>query len=181
MRRKFVLEREFEDLIGLGLEPEELDLRKFFGRQGELRKEISRFAYCWAIGGNCFVLRRAYALSGFDAMLHEFAQEEVGLIYGGYSAGVCVMCPTLDGIHLADEPESNPAGYEGEVIWSGLGLYPQCIVPHYRSDHFESELMDGVVEHLIRKKTPFIALHDGEAIVFDTLTGEQQILGKNDP
>lgn len=180
-RRKFVLDREFEDLIGLGLEPEEFDLRKFFGRQEELLKEISRFAYCWAIGGNCFVLRRAYALSGFDAMLHDFAQKEAALIYGGYSAGVCVMGPTLEGIHLADEPESNPADYADEVIWSGLGLYPSVIVPHYRSDHAESEMMDGVVDHLIGKKTPLIALHDGEAIIFDTLTGEQQILGKNDP
>jgi hypothetical protein len=42
-------------------------------------------------------------------------------------------------------------------------------------------MMEGVVDYLIRKKTPFIALHDGEAIVFDTLTGEYQILGKNDP
>jgi dipeptidase E len=180
VKRKAVLDREFEGLVGLGLEPVELDLRKFFRRQNELREEISKFAYCWAMGGNCFVLRRAYALSGFDAMLYEFAQEQAGLIYGGYSAGVCVMCPTLDGIHLADEPESNPADYDCEVIWSGLGLYPHCIVPHYRSDHFESELMEGVVEHLIRQKTPFIALHDGEAIVFETLTGAQQILGKND-
>jgi dipeptidase E len=181
VKRKSVLDREYEGLIRLGLEPEELDLRKFFGRQDELRKEMSRFAYCWAMGGNCFVLRRAYALSGFDAILHEFAKQDEGLIYGGYSAGVCVMCPTLDGIHLADEPDSNPAGYTGEVIWSGLGLYPYCIVPHYRSDHVESEMMEGVVDHLIHNKTPFIALHDGEAVVFDTLTGRQQVLGKNDP
>jgi dipeptidase E len=106
--------------------------------------------------------------------------ESEGLIYGGYSAGVCVMCPTLDGIHLADKPESNPEGYTGEVIWSGLGLYPYCIVPHYRSDHFESEMMEGVVDHLIRNKTPFIALHDGEVLTFDTLTGKQQIFGKYD-
>lgn len=180
VKRKSVLDREFEDLIGLGLEPVELDLREFFGRQESLREEISKFAYCSAMGGNCFVLRRAYALSGFDLMLHEFAKEEAGLIYGEYSAGVCVMCPTLDGIHLADEPDSNPEGYGGEVIWSGLGLYPQCIVPHYRSDHPESEMMDGVVDYLIAKKTPFIALHDGEAVIFDTLTGKQQIPGKKE-
>ncbi len=179
--RKFVLDREFEDLIGLGLEPEELDLRIFFGRQVELRQEMSHFAYCWAMGGNTFVLRRAYAQSGFDVILQESAKEDAGLIYGGYSAGVCVMCPTLDGIHLADEPESDPPGYEGEAIWSGLGLYPSVIVPHFRSDHPESEMMEDVVECLIGKKTPFIALHDGEAIVFDTLTSEQQILGKSDP
>jgi dipeptidase E len=57
VKRKTWLDREFDDLRGLGLEPVELDLRKFFGRQDELREEISRFAYCWAMGGNCFVLR----------------------------------------------------------------------------------------------------------------------------
>jgi len=181
VKRKAVLDREFADLIELGLEPVELDLRKFFGRQEALREEVAKFAYCWAMGGNCFVLRRAYALSGLDTLLHEFAKEDAGLIYGGYSAGVCVMCPTLDGIHLADEPGLYPEGYGSEVIWDGLDLYPYCIVPHYRSDHFESELMEGVVEYLIRKKTPFIALHDGEAIVFDTLMGKQQILGNNEP
>jgi dipeptidase E len=180
VKRKAWLDREFDELLGLGLEPVVLDLRKFFGRLDKLREEISRSAYCWAMGGNCFVLRRAYAQSGFDVILQESAREREGLIYGGYSAGVCVICPTLDGIHLADEPESNPAGYTGEVIWSGLGLYPYCIVPHYRSDHLESELMEGVVDHLIRNKTPFIALHDGETVAFDTLTGKQQIFGKND-
>ena len=180
VKRKTWLDREFDDLRGLGLAPVDLDLRKFFGQQEELRKEISRFAYCWVMGGNCFVLRRAYAQCGFDVILQESAKEREGLIYGGYSAGVCVMCPTLDGIHLADEPELNPAGYTGEVIWNGLGLYPYCIVPHYRSDHFESEMMEGVVDHLIHHKTPFITLHDGEAVAFDTLTGNQQIFGKND-
>lgn len=178
-KRKAWLDREFDDLLCLGLEPVVLDLRKFFGRLDKLREEISHSAYCWAMGGNCFVLRRAYAQSGFDVILQESEREREGLIYGGYSAGVCVICPTLDGIHLADEPELNPAGYTGEVIWSGLGLYPYCIVPHYRSDHLESELMEGVVDHLIHNKTPFIALHDGEAVTFDTLTGKQQIFRKN--
>lgn len=39
VKRKSVLDREYEGLISLGLEPEELDLRKYFGRQDELREE----------------------------------------------------------------------------------------------------------------------------------------------
>ena len=42
------------------------------------------------------------------------------IVYGGYSAGACVLTPTLKGIHLADEPDLTPAGYESmPVIWEG--------------------------------------------------------------
>ncbi len=54
VKRKSVFDREYEGLIRLGLEPEELDLRDFFGLQDELREEVSRFAYCWAMGGDSF-------------------------------------------------------------------------------------------------------------------------------
>jgi dipeptidase E len=175
--RQSVLDRECADLSALGLEPIELDLRRFFGKPESLEREIATFGYCWVCGGNTFVLRRAFHLSGFDGILRELAKQEDRLTYGGYSAGTCVMTPTLKGIHLVDEPASNPAGYSGPVMWEGLALYPFCIAPHFHSDHPETKLIDQSVEYFIEKKLPFVALHDGEAIVFDTVSKESRVVG----
>jgi len=124
----------------------------------------------WVTGGNSFVLRRAFKLSGLDSILKRKLGED-DFVYAGYSAGVCVLTPTLEGIHLADEPEATPEGYSGEVIWSGLNIVPFCIAPHYRSDHFESALIEKSVEYFIAHKIPFVALSDGEALLLDTKAG----------
>ena len=81
------------------------------------------------------------ALSGLDTILRERVEDD-SFTYAGYSAGACVLSPTLKGIHLADEPEMTPLGYTGEVLWDGLGLIPFCVAPHYRSDHPESPLIE---------------------------------------
>jgi dipeptidase E len=161
------LKRELSDLSAIGLSPEPLDLRLYFGKSKELKRKIGEFGYIWATGGNSFVLRRAFSQSGFDSILQQKLQED-DFVYSGYSAGVCVITPTLKGIHLADEPDAMPAGYPSEVIWTGLGFVPYCIAPHYRSDHFESALIEKAVEYFIEHKLPFIALHDGEALILDT-------------
>ena len=142
-------------------------MRLFFGKTDELEKHVNQFGYIWVTGGNSFVLRRAFAQSGLDSILKRKLEED-DFVYSGYSAGACVVTPTLEGIHLADEPEAMPAGYPIEAIWSGLSFVPFCIAPHYRSNHFESALIEKTVEYFIEHKIPFIALHDGEALLFDT-------------
>ena len=89
------------------------------------------------------------------------------------------MTPTLEGIHLADDPDSNPEGYGDGAIWKGLGIYPYCIAPHFQSDHPETKLIDKSVEYFIEKKIPFIALRDGEAILFDTITKQNKVAAPN--
>lgn len=166
-RQEIGLQREFADLKAIGLVPEALDLRLFFGREAELQKYIERFGYLWVTGGNTFVLRRAFSLSGLDSILHKKLAES-DFVYSGYSAGVCVVAPTLKGIHLADDPETTPKGYSSQTIWTGLGFIPYCIAPHYRSNHLESTLIEKSVEYFIEQKIPFVALRDGEALVLDS-------------
>jgi len=173
-RLKEGLEREINDLTRIGLFPEPLDLRNYFGKAEDLKKHISEFGFIWVTGGNSFVLRRAFAQSGLDTILNRKLKED-DFVYSGYSAGVCVITPTLEGIHLADDPEAMPVGYSPEVIWSGLGFVPFCIAPHYRSDHFESALIEKSVEYFIEHKMPFIALHDGESLLLDTKTSNQAL------
>src|SRR5262245_7787941 len=97
--RRSVLDRECADLISIGLQPVEVDLRRFFGRQSELERDLRDYSYCWVCGGNSLVLRRALRSSGLDEILRKLAGQEEVLTYGGYSAGICVLTPTLEGIH----------------------------------------------------------------------------------
>lgn len=163
-RRKRELESEFRDLRSLGLEPEELDLRAYFGKADELRERLNQLSYLWVVGGNTFVLRRAFALSNLDRLLEELHPKN-NFVYAGFSAGACVLAPTLKGIHLADQPGAEAEGYSGEILWEGLNLIPYCIAPHYQSDHPESQMIDDCVAYFLEQKMPFIVLRDGEAIV----------------
>ena len=119
----------------------------------------------WVVGGNTFILRRAMQQSGLDSIL--LKRQGAQFVYAGYSAGICVMTPTLKGIHLVDDPTIIPEGYSEEIVWDGLNLVPFCIAPHYRSDHPESKLIEKSVAFFIENKIPFIALRDGEVYIRD--------------
>lgn len=173
-RLKEGLEREIANMETLGLLPEPLDLRQFFGKENVLDEVVDEFGYLWVVGGNTFVLRRAFKWSGLDAILARKVKAD-DFVYAGYSAGVCVLAPTLKGIHLADDPDAMPVGYPPDVIWSGLNIVPFCIAPHYRSDHVESALIEKSIEYFIEQKIPFIALHDGESLLLDTQAANRTI------
>ncbi|KKQ91661.1 MAG: hypothetical protein UT58_C0014G0009 [Microgenomates group bacterium GW2011_GWC1_39_7b] len=163
-RRKAGVQREADDLKQLGLVPEEIDLRSFFGRPEELAKKLSEFGTIWVRGGNTFILRRAFKESGMDEWLVN-QKENKELVYAGYSAGVCVLSPSLNGLETVDDPNIVSEGYTKEVIWSGLGLISFAFAPHYKSNHPETEMVDREVEYYIKNGIEFKALHDGEVII----------------
>ena len=167
-KRASHLEREFAELRAIGLVPTELDLREYFSNESALHRVLEGFSYLWVVGGNTFVLRRAFRQSGLDKIILERAKDD-SFVYGGYSAGACVISPSLKGIHLIDEPEIIPEGYANETLWVGLNLYPFCIAPHYNSDHPESAGIEKTVRYYIENKVPFVAIRDGEAITYNTL------------
>ena len=121
---------EIARLKEIGLEPEEVDLRHYFGKPEKLREKLSHFDLIWARGGNTFVLRRAYRQSGFDEIIKELLAKDA-IVYGGYSAGICLLGPTLRGLDLVDHPITipTPLGYKAETIWDGLGIVPYSIAP----------------------------------------------------
>ncbi len=162
-RRRRNEESDMDDLASLGLKVERLDLREFFGRQEKLRKKVSEFGVVWVSGGNTFVLRQAFRLSGFDEILLALAKHG-DVLYGGYSAGICILTPTLRGIDLMDDVSAKPYG-DMETIWDGLGLVDYSIVPHYKSDHPESAAANKAVDYLAANKMPFRTLRDGEVII----------------
>jgi dipeptidase E len=97
------------------------------------------------------------------------------LVYGGYSAGIDMLTPSLHGAELVDDPTIVPAGYESPIIWECLGLVPYAIAPHYKSKHPESTAVDKSVEYFIDNHIPFIAIRDGEAIVVEGAS--QEVVG----
>jgi len=154
---------EHNVLRELGFVTEELDLREYFNNNTKLQDTISGFDCVWVRGGNVFLLRRAFRQSGFDNIIKEMIVSE-DIRYGGYSAGVCILSPTLKGLELVDEPLATKGNYESDVIWDGLGILPYSIAPHYQSDHPESEAIDECVSYFQTNNMPYKTLRDGEAI-----------------
>lgn len=151
----------------LGFDPHEVDLRRFLGAPDRLRAELSGYDAVWVRGGNTFVLRAQFARSGADTVLTELLREDA-LVYAGYSAGACIMAPSLRGLELVDDPAEVEPTCGVPVIWAGLGLIDDAIVPHHRSPGYapgESELIDRIVDGYRRDGTRFRALTDDDVIV----------------
>jgi dipeptidase E len=160
------LPREAQEIASLGFECEELDLRAYFADFEGLRQRLATYDLIWVVGGNSFVLARAMTQSRFGQAAFE-PLDDGRLVYAGYSAGICVTAPDLEGIGLMDEPDALPDGYPKDVRATTLGWVPWRIVPHWRSEHPEAPLADLAVEYLLTNGLPFRTLRDGQAIVVD--------------
>lgn len=163
--RQLKVEDESRALREIGLEPEELDLRDYFGRHADLAKKLKSYGGVWVRGGNVFILRRAYKESGMDTWLKEHQHDE-DFVYGGYSAGVCVLAPKLDGYEKVDDPNNVPQGYSKEVDKEGVGILSWAFAPHYMSPgHPETEAVNGLVEYFKQNNIEYKAISDGEVII----------------
>jgi len=156
--------REIADLKELGFEPEEIDLRNYFGKPQELKEELSKYGALWVRGGNVFILRRAFKESGMDEWLRE-QKGNKELVYGGYSAGVCVLSPNLKGLEIVDNTNNVPEGYRKEIVWDGVGLIDFAFAPHYMSNHPEAEAVSKLVKYDKDNGIEYKALKDGEVII----------------
>jgi dipeptidase E len=90
-------------------------------------------------------------------------------LYAGYSAGICVLAPDLNGISIVDK--SHAFFYPGvsEPIWDGLKLLEYIILPHYRSDHPASADIERDATRCRELGIPFTTLRDGEVLWGDDL------------
>jgi dipeptidase E len=165
--RKEGLQRELDDLSELGLDPRELDLRDYFEFPGRIAGELRNYGLVWLRGGNVFVLRYALAASGADTALLELLREDA-LVYAGYSAGPCVLAPSLRGFELVDEPGGVHAAYGAEPVWEGLSVLDYVIVPHVDSHgHPETERCNALAERFSVDGVPHRTLRDGEVLIVD--------------
>ena len=163
--RREGVELELDALRALGIDGHELDLRDYFGAPDRLAAELARRRLVWVRGGNTFMLRHALAESGADSLLTDLLARDA-LVYGGYSAGVCVLAPSLRGLDLVDAPEAVVERYGVPPRWDGLGVLEYALVPHVDSPgHPETEACGRLAEHYRAVGIPHRTLRDGEAIV----------------
>ena len=153
-----------EELAALGIDIEMLDLQKYFGKEKVLKKRIENLGGLWVRGGNAFVLRQAMRLSSLDWIIKNLDRKD--FLYGGYSAGICVLSPSLKYLQMVDNPNITPYKVK-KIIWEGLGLINYAILPHYRSNHPESKDIEKAVKYCKKNKIPFKTLRDGEVIIIE--------------
>lgn len=157
---------DMNELSKLGLKVEVLDLRDYFGQTDRLRERIKGLGGIFIRGGNTFILRQAMKLSSFEIIFEELLKRD-DFVYSGYSAGICVLAPSIKAIQIVDNPTDRPYKELQETIWEGLGYLDYIILPHYKSDHPESASVDKVVEYCKRNDIPFKTLKDGEVIIIE--------------
>lgn len=110
-----------------------------------------------------------YALhrTGYDVLPGLLGRD--ALAYGGYSAGACVLAPSLRGLETVDDPGAVSRAYGAEPVWEGLGVLDYASVPHCKSpDHPESAACDAVAQHYQANGVPHVTLRDGQALVINS-------------
>jgi len=151
------LRRDVDELAGAGLDVELLDLRV----PGAVA-DLGGFDLVWVRGGNVFVLRRALADSGADEALIALLRRDQ-VVYGGYSAGACVLGPDLSDLGRVDD-----VSVVVEPITTGLGLLDRPLVPHVRSpEHPESVACNEVAAVYAARGQAHWALRDGQVLLVD--------------
>lgn len=165
-RKNKSIQSEIDSLTELDLVPEIIDLQNYFGKEEELEEKLNLYKGLWIRGGNVFVLRMAMHKSGLDRIL-EKKKNSPEFVYAGYSAGACVLAPSMQGFDIVDDASQVEKVYGEKIIWEGLGLLDFVFEPHYKSDHPESADVDREIEYLINNKILFKAFRDGEVLILE--------------
>lgn len=158
------IQKDVKELEDLGFEVTVISLKDYFNNKEELYERLEKFSAFYVIGGNTFALRQAMYLSGFDKFLKSI-ENNPNYLYAGYSAGICVLAKDMHGLDVCDNPNINPYGIE--TIWEGLGYFDYIFLPHYKSNHKETKLIDDSVEFCIKNNIKFKTLRDGDVILED--------------
>ena len=97
--------------------------------------------------------------SGFDQIIKQLLSE--GIVYGGWSAGVVAVGPSLHPIELMDDPKVAP-----EIIYDGLGLIDYFIWPHWGTQKYV-HLQAAAIEQMARLPYESKKLKDGEVLIVE--------------
>ncbi|MCC7304109.1 Type 1 glutamine amidotransferase-like domain-containing protein [bacterium] len=158
-------QEELAGLLELDLQPEVIDLREYFGKEKDLKIRIEKLGGLWVRGGNVFVLALAFKKSGLDNILRNALRLKKDFVYGGFSAGICVLQKSLKGIEIVDDVTQTQVAYGEDAIWEGVGFFDYTLVPHFESDHPESAATNIEVEFYKKNGITYQTLRDGEVII----------------
>jgi dipeptidase E len=163
--RRAGVELELAALADLGFDAAELDLRGYFDQEQRLRHDLAGACLAWLRGGNVFMLRYALYRSAADLVFRDLLAADA-LIYAGYSAGPCVLSPSLRGLELVDDADAVTRIYGTLPLWDGLALLHEAFVPHFQSPgHPETAAIELVVARYRAEGIAYRTLHDGQALL----------------
>jgi dipeptidase E len=131
----------------------------------KLTNKLDDLKAVYISGGNTFVLRQAMILSGFDRYIQTHLDKE--FVYSGFSAAICILYKDMKALQMVDKADDFPYSEIKKTIWEGLGILDYLILPHYKSDHSESNDIDKEVEYCINNNIPYKTLKDGEVIILE--------------
>jgi len=161
-RRQRDIGHQISNLAGIGFDAADFDLRDH--DSSTIAADFGEPDFVWVRGGNVFTLRAAMAQSGLDHLIVPKIRND-SLVYAGFSAGACVLAPSLNGLELCDSVGICESRY-GRVITDGLGILDRPLVPHLHSpSHPDAEILADVAEAYRRAGQPYWALRDGQALI----------------
>jgi dipeptidase E len=163
-RTRQSIENKIERLGSLGFEPEVIDLKDYFHNKDALHKLIDSIGSVFVLGGNVLILRQAMKLSGLDEILLGY-KNNPNFLYAGYSAAGCVLAPSLKPYRFVDDATDHPYVGQHKTIWEGLGLVDFNFMPHWNSDHPESEKIGKVIDFCKRHDIDYRAVRDGDVLI----------------
>jgi dipeptidase E len=108
-----------------------VDLNNFSNDSEKISNIFSKSDVIWVCGGHTFYLRWILKKSGADKAI--IKQVNIGKVFSGWSAGAIIAGPTTKHFELmGDDPNDAP-----EIIYDGLNLIKQTIVPHFDNPEFK--------------------------------------------
>ncbi len=158
--------QELDQLERLGFVAEIINLKDYFHAEKKLKIKLDTLGAVWVSGGNTFILRQAMQLSGFDHIIKELSLK-ADFLYAGYSAGICILSKDMHYLHIVDKPYDYPYPEIQETIWEGLGFFDYAFLPHYDSEHPETEDIGKSIQYCIDNRILFKALRDGDVIILE--------------
>jgi dipeptidase E len=165
--RSAAVSLELRALGDLGFGAHEVDLRDFTSRSAALSAELAAVGLVWVRGGNVFTLRQAIWRAAGDAVLRELVSAGT-VAYAGYSAGACVLAPSLAGLERCDDADEVVRLYGEQARFDGLGLLDRAVVPHLATPtHPESAILEQVASGYRRDGVPYVGLRDGQVYLVD--------------
>lgn len=173
-RKESRIKSDTKELENLGFDVKIVDLKNYFGKKKKLEELLTTIHSFYVIGGNVFTLRRAMKLSGFDEMLRKHREDDE-FLYIGSSSGTCVLCKDLQAIAVMDDPDIDPYHSNISTIYDGIGFIEETIIPHFESNHKETELASKAVEYCKQNNLTCQTLHDGEVIIKDLVHDNKKV------
>lgn len=156
--RQFKINQTNEYLSSFGLRPQTVDLKNYEDPK-DINNELQKHDLIWVSGGNTFCLRHQMRRSGFEKIIKDLLNEDL-IVYAGESAGACAAGNSLKGFETADEPE-----FAEEIIWEGLNILPNFILPHTDNPMFAGDI--EYARQFYKDDPSVIELTDSQAFIVD--------------